>query len=401
MRKTIKNPLLGVFLPFHNNFSFIYEAIQKVAETINRSKGMSMIVKKADDDYSPNAYKIVDIKKLIQECDIAIFDITENRPNVMHEFGMADAHEKDCIIICQEGSEIPENIKNRDRVPYKFSVKGIDALINTLVLLISNIITQKNGLERDKKLADDKEIKNYISNIGNGLRHIESESLIANLVKGELQRISKRVSRIREEQTFDLRTMKPNSEVIQYYVDYASQLNSGNCKLYTITHFDFWRFITEKGTNWSYFEANVFSASAGTRIKRIFRIPNLNKDGFKKSDKELFDEPFIRILLTKHLEAMKENSHFETRLLFVAMPDDTRTDKIGNTALWYKEDEKLYFMPRYTDEDNIKKLSITDFYYWSETVPNDAHAELFEKYENRFHEIWESSIVLSDEHLKF
>ena len=43
---------------------------------------------------------------------------------------------------------------------------------------------------------------------------------------------------------FDLRNEKPNREIIEYYVDYLSQLDSADCGFDTVTFFSFWEEIT-------------------------------------------------------------------------------------------------------------------------------------------------------------
>ncbi|MFN8354879.1 MAG: hypothetical protein U0Y10_10565 [Spirosomataceae bacterium] len=402
MAHTKEKPLLiGIFMPFEPKYSFIYEEIKRIEKDLGEI--YSVQIKRADDIYSANRSKPDDIKKLIEDCHIAIFDISQSKENVLYEYGYADCLNKPKITIIGEDfkDKIPFNLLSNEIIKYTFSVSGAQKLTSEIKKCILEIMNDT------KYLIDDPVIQGHLKIIRQGVKEISSESLLNSLVKGEFDRLTKRINSLRNEGMFDLRSYKPEDEVIKYYSDYVSQLNNEKCSFLTVTNMHFWKFISNNGRDTTFFEANKRAIEKGTTIKRIFRIPNQiqiahadNRIDFKDiSIQELCSgEKFLQEILKKHYEASQEfGEKFQTKIIFYKEKDHfSDLNGLGNYAIWRKGEQLLIFKPIYgpygnTDKEN--RLIETRFYYHKEPLTEDVTMQ-----EEGFNTLWKESIELKFEH---
>lgn len=120
---SIKDNLVYVLMSFNkNNPKLIdnYNAIRRAINGLNRN----LICKRLDD--SRGSYKISDeCKKQINECRIAVFDLTENKQNVYYELGYAQGIGKTCILTAEDGTE-EQFYSNEYKILYYKSVTELE-----------------------------------------------------------------------------------------------------------------------------------------------------------------------------------------------------------------------------------------------------------------------------------
>ena len=401
MSHTRKEEIIcALFTPYEDKFSFVREAISNTVIEINKnikeSDGESPFYEykdlRVDDIPETRGSKVTQIIKLIEKCDIAIVDITNERANVYWELGYCTAMDKPIIIICQKfkGTEfydnIAFNIKNREVKLYDLSVKGLielekylfDVLISELELI----------LPLKKSLAVDKDINSVRQEIIIGLKEIDKNSLLKSLVLGEFERLNGRMKRLKNG-FFDLRNRKPLSEIINYYSNYVSQLNEEGATFDTITLKNFWKNITNNYSDFTYFEANKSAAQKGTIIRRIFI---LQKDDLLNSD------PFYNSVLLPHFNMTRRNKRFQAKVYICLDKEefDTIIDDYPNLAIWTRNNNQhLLFRPRHKGDD----FERTDFYYYEDgNYSYEENKKQIDDSANFFKRIWENeqSLPLED-----
>ena len=100
-------------------------------------------------EFTPGKFLFNEVFKAIKECEIAIFDISENNPNVLIEVGMAYGTDKYVILLKNESSKerfkVPSDISAFIYVPYKdndaLSQKDIcDQIANAIISYLKEIL---------------------------------------------------------------------------------------------------------------------------------------------------------------------------------------------------------------------------------------------------------------------
>lgn len=127
--------LCFVLMPFSEKFDSIYRDI--IIPTVEET---GLNCKRADDLFNTGPI-IVDIFEYIQKAKVLIADLSEKRPNVFYEVGLAHALEKDVILISQDIDDVPFDLKHRRCIIYKDSVAGGIKLRQTLTKTIENILS--------------------------------------------------------------------------------------------------------------------------------------------------------------------------------------------------------------------------------------------------------------------
>lgn len=114
---TSERPYIFILMPFGEGWS------APVRDAINRScaelatEGLEIECERADEIAKPG--RITEqIIEAIRRADLIVADITGNNPNVMFELGFADALEKQIIVLNQEVSAAPFDIKDWRAIPY-------------------------------------------------------------------------------------------------------------------------------------------------------------------------------------------------------------------------------------------------------------------------------------------
>jgi len=108
-----------VIMPFAEEFTDIYESgIKSVAAECDvRTERLDEQI--YDNDMLEQIYKEID------RCDFVIADMTARNPNVFYEVGYADAKKKLIILLTQNSSDIPFDLKHRPHVVYEGSIKKL------------------------------------------------------------------------------------------------------------------------------------------------------------------------------------------------------------------------------------------------------------------------------------
>ena len=108
-----------VIMPFAEEFTDIYESgIKTVASECDvRTERLDEQI--YDNDMLEQIYKEID------RCDFIIADMTARNPNVFYEVGYADAKKKLIILLTQNSSDIPFDLKHRPHVVYDGSIKKL------------------------------------------------------------------------------------------------------------------------------------------------------------------------------------------------------------------------------------------------------------------------------------
>jgi hypothetical protein len=111
-----------VLMPFAPAFDGIWETVLRPTviqhgDTCGR----------ADDVFSQGIV-IDDVLKCIKNADYLIADLTGRNPNVYYELGVAHALKKGVILITQQISDIPFDLKSQRVIEYSDTVAGATAL---------------------------------------------------------------------------------------------------------------------------------------------------------------------------------------------------------------------------------------------------------------------------------
>jgi nucleoside 2-deoxyribosyltransferase len=392
------------FMPFEQSFSFVRDSLKDVISKYSykgdNEEKYNLKVKISDEEYTSDKSKIDHITTVIESCDFAIVDITGSRANVVWELGYCQALGKRVVIIKRDDdkSEIPFNILDREIMKYEFSSAGLEWFKVKVTVQLHELI--KRIYEDKQTLLHDPEIKAYINTLREGLSKIDKDSLLRNLAKGEFQRLDRRIKSLQEGR-MDLRNKKPLKEVIEHYTAYVSQLDQDGCTFDTITFPGFWKDITDEGTNFDYFYANISAVKRGTKIRRIFVV----------DQNDYWEDKVLMSVLKMHLkiiterkktEQEKHQHRLEVKIFFSENLTNT-LNEYPNLAIWSKEDQRLLFYP--TQEKNDSSMKQTDFVYHkkSEYLELDKNQEEIRKKEELFEILWDKveCIELNDTHLNF
>jgi nucleoside 2-deoxyribosyltransferase len=101
-----------VAMPFTRALNDVYLlGVREVAERLG------CVVERAD-EVEHNGYIVSVIQERVRTSDILVADTTARNPNVFYEVGYAHALGKSTILICQEGEDIPFDIKAVNHIIY-------------------------------------------------------------------------------------------------------------------------------------------------------------------------------------------------------------------------------------------------------------------------------------------
>jgi hypothetical protein len=121
------DPLLtSAMMPFDASFNTVYTNIQKAAEEVG------LKCRRADDIWE-SASIIQDVVTLIDRSRIVICDCTGRNPNVFYEAGIAHTLGRHVILITQNKSDIPFDLRHLRFVYYLNNNEGLNRLKQTLI----------------------------------------------------------------------------------------------------------------------------------------------------------------------------------------------------------------------------------------------------------------------------
>lgn len=378
-----------VLMPFAASFTFVYEYGLRPA--FEQAEIADTPLTRADQHLELQGDKIPEVMNRIRAADFVVFDITGNNPNVLWELGFARALDKHAFVLTQATDNLPFNVRGLDVVTYTASVDGLKQLNDALAAKLREALPQI--LKYRGALAFEQEIVDLQQKLGSALLRIPKESIVRNLARNELKRLADRIDGLPWQ--FELRNQKPNSEIIDYFEDYISQLTSSDSRFDTVTHLGFWREISEQGGNYKYLMANHRAAAAGAHIRRVFFIDAKEcEDGVRVRD------PASREILTQYYEFARGpfKGSISTHIVH-SHTYDADCLAYENFGLLEKGPERLLFRPAYSRAGTMEK---TNFNYYN---PNEArcqerYKELIEKYGRNFEAAFKRGVLLTPQHLE-
>lgn len=139
----IDSTLCFMLMPFIENLNAIYEDVVK--EVIGT---FDLRCLRAD-DFFDNRPIMDDIWQSIEKARVVISDLTGRNPNVFYETGIAHAMGKEVILLTQDLTDVPFDLRHLRCIVYSDSVRGIPKLKmdlqNTLNTVLSRTsVTRKN-----------------------------------------------------------------------------------------------------------------------------------------------------------------------------------------------------------------------------------------------------------------
>jgi hypothetical protein len=108
----VEAPFAFVLMPFASEFSDIYEF--GIKETMIQ-KGVRC---ERVDEMEFNDRILDQVYKSIQRADLILADMTGRNPNVYYEVGYAHALKKDVILLTQDATDIPFDLKHHNHIEY-------------------------------------------------------------------------------------------------------------------------------------------------------------------------------------------------------------------------------------------------------------------------------------------
>jgi hypothetical protein len=142
-QQSIKPKATRIFvaMPFTRDLNDVYLlGVRDVAERLG------CVVERAD-EVEHNGYIVAVIQERVQLSNILIADTTKRNPNVFYEIGYAHALKKPTILICQEGEDIPFDVKAVNHIIYGSIVELREKLERRLrgVLNLGSTEGERNG----------------------------------------------------------------------------------------------------------------------------------------------------------------------------------------------------------------------------------------------------------------
>ena len=139
MTKRVLNIFVGyqIVSTFHNSEELKTVMVKKIAPAIKKKLGIKVEFKFGD-KFALGDFLFNQVKDAINSCEIALFDISENNPNVMLEVGLALGAKKFTIVLKNESStmefRVPSDLQAFIYLPYK----NIESITAEIVGAIAN-----------------------------------------------------------------------------------------------------------------------------------------------------------------------------------------------------------------------------------------------------------------------
>lgn len=123
--ENIEPELASAMMPFDVGFNAVYESIQLA------STNAGLRCRRADDIWE-NPAIIQDVVSLIDRSRVVVCDCTGRNPNVFYEAGIAHTLGREVILITQNESDIPFDLRHLRYVRYLNNAEGREALVAAL-----------------------------------------------------------------------------------------------------------------------------------------------------------------------------------------------------------------------------------------------------------------------------
>jgi hypothetical protein len=141
-------PFIFVIMPFNERWH-IYEEVKKIIEN---EFGLSCI---RADDVSASGYDLLEkIHFLIERAELIVAEISTPNPNVFYEVGYASGNRKNIVLLSEDSSNIPADIRGRELIVYDTSKRGVIAFKEEFFKNAKTIIGSRISLLREMLLAD-------------------------------------------------------------------------------------------------------------------------------------------------------------------------------------------------------------------------------------------------------
>ncbi|WP_193353638.1 nucleoside 2-deoxyribosyltransferase, partial [Acidovorax sp. CF316] len=129
-------PFVFVLIPFKNDFDDIYRlGIKETADKVG------LRAERVDEQIYAESM-LERIYQQIKAADIIVADMTGQNANVFYEVGYAHALNKLCILMTQNSSDIPFDLKQHRHIVYGNSIVGLqNSLEQNLIWAASQIST--------------------------------------------------------------------------------------------------------------------------------------------------------------------------------------------------------------------------------------------------------------------
>jgi hypothetical protein len=120
-------------MPFDPSFNGVWEQVIRPAVV-----GHGDTCHRADDVFAPGSI-IDDILASIRQADYLVADLTGRNPNVYYELGFAHCLGKPVILLTQQLSDIPFDLRSQRLIEYKDSVAGAHHLRQSLERYLKSV----------------------------------------------------------------------------------------------------------------------------------------------------------------------------------------------------------------------------------------------------------------------
>jgi hypothetical protein len=353
-----------VLMPFQDDCELIYQEviIPIFGRLVDKRTGL-WDVSKAN---SPAAYevdrsKVEAIDEQLQTADLLIFNLTALRPEVLYELGEAAALRKRKILMAEEGTELPFNLRADDCIFYRNDPDGRSALAARIEgVVLSKVHAMR--LER-ASLAKDEDILASNHTILDNLQHISASSLLRRFALSEVRRLANESTTIRNGR-YELRNERPTHEIVSFYEKYLYDLAGDDSSFDAVTCFEFWFEMTQQSRDFEYLHANIYAAENGAAIRRVFLM---DRSQFPE-DTVAGHEGYARVLQEVYEET--KGRKIDIRIRFT---DDYEQSlhTYGVFGILRKGDEFILFRPEYSDGP-AKRMLKTVFTHYDGCTPTTA-----------------------------
>ncbi len=111
VRVTRARPKAFVVMPFASELRFVHEVIERIVESYDIDCVRA-------DEIAISRPIMDDVKSQIAEADLVIVDFTGKNPNVYYEAGLADAWQKDWIVMAQSSDDMTFDVRHIRSIRY-------------------------------------------------------------------------------------------------------------------------------------------------------------------------------------------------------------------------------------------------------------------------------------------
>lgn len=149
-------------MPFNEEFIGVWTAIKTCVTNLSNEgyQGCNLVIRRAD-DHTTDSRLAENVTNNINDCEIAIIDVTNENRNVIFEFGYAIACHKNFIPITQSKvSDLASDIKNYIYLQYESNnlEEFMSRLRLKLMTEINRIIEKEERKELESKVVAEKDI---------------------------------------------------------------------------------------------------------------------------------------------------------------------------------------------------------------------------------------------------